>query len=210
MDGPAVDEDEVEPRLYLIGPAVMAVEGAFLDVLSAVFEQAEPAAFLLRRGSIRAGGEAMAGDLRHLAMARGAAFLVEDDLDLVRTVEADGIHLTGSSRVAHVRDALKKNQILGVDAGMSRHDAMTAGDAGADYVTFGQLGRHPCSDVVDLVTWWRDLFVLPCLAHASDADEAAVLYKAGADFIGVSDAVWNDAEGPATGARRLQAAIGKN
>lgn len=179
----------------------------FLDKLSTVFEQVAPAAFLLRQGSI--GGEA-AGDLRRLVMEREAAFLVESDLDLARTVAADGVHLTDPSMAGQARDKLMQDQILGVDVDLSRHDAMTAGEAGADYVAFGRQSRSHDSDMIDLVVWWRDLFVLPCLAYADDREQAASLAKAGADFIAVSDAVWNDPESPATGARRLQAAIGRN
>ena len=85
-----------------------------------------------------------------------------------------------------------------------------AGDQGADYVAFGQPGQPLNEEILDLVAWWRDLFVLPCLAYAGNAEEAAVLAEAGTDFIGVSDAVWQDPESPAAGARRLQAVIEKN
>lgn len=204
LDQPDVDADEVEPRLYLIGPAAIEAEDVFLNTLSAVFERARPAAFLLRKGS--AGREA-AGDFRRLAMERETAFLVEDDLDLAQTVAADGIHLSDPSMTGQARNELAQDQILGVDVDRSRHDAMTAGEAGADYIAFGRWSRQPGPDLVDLVVWWRDLFVLPCLAYADGGDQAASLAEAGADFIAVSDAVWNDPESPAIGARRLQAAI---
>lgn len=85
---------------------------------------------------------------------------------------------------------------------------MLAGDLGADYVTFGDAVQPMDEAVLDLITWWRDLFVLPCLAFASNAEEAAALAKAGTDFIGVSDAIWTHPENPASGARQFQDAIG--
>ena len=207
MEEPSTDQDEIEARLYLIDPAETPVDGLFSDSLAAVLEQVRPAAFLLRRRSI---GEDAARDLRRIAREREAAFLVEDQADLAVAIEADGVHLSAIDHVQATRGKLQRDHILGADARRSRHDAMEAGECGADYVAFGQFGDPVDDELLEMIAWWRDLFVLPCLTYASNVDEAAKLADAGVDFIGVSDAIWNHPEGPAMSARQLQAAIEKN
>ena len=207
LEEPSTDQDEIEARLYLIGPAETPVDGLFSDSLAVVLEQVRPAAFLLRQRSI---GEDAARDLRRIAREREVAFLIEDQADLAIAIEADGVHLNTIGQVQVTRGQLPRDHIIGADAGRSRHDAMEAGECGADYVAFGQFGDPVDDELLEMIAWWRDLFILPCLTYASNVDEAAKLADAGADFIGVSDAIWNHPEGPDTSARRIQAAIDKN
>jgi thiamine-phosphate pyrophosphorylase len=85
---------------------------------------------------------------------------------------------------------------------------MVAGDAGADYIAFGDPGRPPTAEVHELVAWWSELFVLPCLAEgAASLADCAALASAGADFIAVSALVWQDARGPAASVAELRRAI---
>ncbi len=208
MAEPGADSDEVEPRLYLIGPAEPLSGDLFSDQLADVLEQVLPAAFLLPAGL--ATNRPAAEALRKLCAERGTAFFVRDDPDLAIALAADGLHQSDPGLVGSTRDAMSKDQILGADAGRSRHDAMAAGESGADYVAFGQPDQPVGQEIIDLVSWWRDLFVLPCLAYANTVDDAKKLADAGADFIGISTAIWDNPEGPAERARRLQATIDKN
>jgi thiamine-phosphate pyrophosphorylase len=85
---------------------------------------------------------------------------------------------------------------------------MVAGDAGADYIAFGDPGRPPTAEVHELVAWWSELFVLPSLAEgAFDAAGCGRAARAGADFVGVRDAVWQHPDGPAAGVRAIREAI---
>ncbi len=208
MGEPGGEQDEIGARLYLIGPAGTPAGGLFSDKLADVLEQVRPAAFLLPASlpTNRTAAEA----LRSLCTERGTAFFVRDDPDLAKALAADGLHQSDPGLVGSTRNALLKDQIVGADAGRSRHDAMSAGDDGADYVAFGQLGQPVDQEILDLIGWWRDVFVLPCLAYAETEDEAGKLADAGADFIGVSAAIWSEPDGPAARARRFQAAIDKN
>jgi thiamine-phosphate pyrophosphorylase len=207
LNEPSVDPDEAETRLYLIGPSDLSAETAF-DRLSAVLDIIDPVAFLLPSGADPSG--ATARDLRELCRDRGTAFFVQDDLELARSLGADGVHQEDPGAIATSRAALAKDQILGAGVGRSRHDAMAAGEDGADYIAFGLRGQGVDEEIIELVSWWRDLFVLPSLAFAETPDEARRLAAAGADFIGVSSAVWDDPTGPAAGAQHMRAAIEKN
>jgi thiamine-phosphate pyrophosphorylase len=111
--------------------------------------------------------------------------------------------------VAASRAALGAERILGVSCGHSRDAAMIAGEAGADYVGFGDLDRPAGQGVYDLLEWWSELFVLPCLAEAATTErDCAQLARAGADFVAVGGSVWSDPDGAAAAVRRLREALG--
>jgi thiamine-phosphate pyrophosphorylase len=208
LEQSSVDIDEVEPRLFLIGPETLSSRGV-VDLLSAIFDESKPVAFLLRQGSCDDDGTKGQGTLRDIAAEKQVAFLVEDDLDLANRLGADGLHASNAGVVASVRHSLGAEKILGAEAALSRHDAMVAGDDGADYVAFGRRDTALDDEVIGLIAWWRDLFVLPCLAYARTPDEAGRAAAAGADFVGVSSAIWDCPDGAALGARHLLAAIEK-
>jgi thiamine-phosphate pyrophosphorylase len=85
---------------------------------------------------------------------------------------------------------------------------MLAGEDGADYIAFGEIGRPPQMPLLELIAWWSELFVLPCLAEgAFDAGNVAAVARAGADFIGVGDAVWRHPDGAAAGMRMVRQAM---
>jgi thiamine-phosphate pyrophosphorylase len=85
---------------------------------------------------------------------------------------------------------------------------MTAGEDGADYIALGAPDRVVEERLIELLDWWSDLFVLPCLALAlTGPEEAAALARAGADFIGAREAVWEHPQGPAAGVRTMRDAI---
>lgn len=150
--------------------------------------------------TLRAGGENLttqsAKPLVELAQRRSVAALIADDVELARMLKADGVHLTWSKSVISAyraaRGALGNGAIVGAEAGRSRDDAMTLGEAGADYIAFG-VPAHVEDRVtaegrqIDLMSWWSEIFEVPCVAFdVRDVDQAAALAGAGADFIAVS------------------------
>jgi thiamine-phosphate pyrophosphorylase len=95
---------------------------------------------------------------------------------------------------------LKPARIAGCAGLASRHDAMTAAEQGADYVMFGDVqgGHRPSFEaIVERITWWAEVFEVPCVAMAESLDEVGPLAAAGADFVAVGDFVWNDPRGVA-------------
>ena len=174
-----------------------AVTGADREHRSKVLQAA------LRAGPVRSvlfSGDSIAlDDLRPLialAQTNDVAALVLNDTTLAKAVKADGVHIGWSEDVlrqtADVRKVLGPDAIVGTDAGRSRHDAMELGEAGADYVAFGipphvQDRERAAERQLDLVAWWSDLFELPCVAfNVEDSDQAAKLFRAGADFIALT------------------------
>jgi thiamine-phosphate pyrophosphorylase len=110
--------------------------------------------------------------------------------------------LTGIGEIKDVLDELKPDRIVGAGGLGSRHDAMVAAEAGADYVMFGEpdsQGRRPGLDAIcERVKWWADLFETPCVGYAADEKEASALAAAGADFVAVGEFVVNGAQPAAT------------
>ena len=154
--------------------------------------------------------------LRPQAQRRGVAFLLNDRPDLTFETGCDGAHIGQTDMpYAKARAALGPNSILGVTCHDSRHFAMEAAEAGADYVAFGAFyptttKEAPTLAGLDLLTWWSELMEVPCVAIGGiTLENAAPLIAAGADFLAVSAGVWNHAEGPAAavaGFERLIAA----
>jgi thiamine-phosphate pyrophosphorylase len=131
----------------------------------------------------------------------GAAFLLDGRADLVARAGADGAHLTGTDQFKETGTSLKPARIAGCGGLASRHDAMTAAEAGADYVMFGEpdaTGQQPPRDtVLERIAWWAEVFEVPCVGYAASLEEIGPLSAAGADFIAVGAFVFDDPRGPA-------------
>ena len=176
-------------RLYL---AVDTAEGALQRLQAALVAAPAAAAVLLKS---RGGGHADIAEIRPLveaAQSKGAAVLLEDDARLARTLRADGVHLSWTidivERYAEARDILGTRYIVGASAGASRHDALTLGEAGADYVGFGLAADLPEADAqddrLDLIDWWAEIIEVPCVAlDIVSTAEATQVLNAGADFV---------------------------
>ncbi|MDH3594139.1 MAG: thiamine phosphate synthase [Rhodospirillales bacterium] len=192
---------ETEPpacRLYLVLPSGLAAGDAPEAVagqLATALEAGEVACVLLRTGRLddRAALRA-ARALGPVAQARDVAFLVEDRPEIARESGADGVHLSGGeAAVARLRETIGPEAIVGVSCGVSRHAAMLAGEAGADYVAFE--GEE--AELKDLLDWWQGLMTLPCVALGGvTLENAAALARAGADFLALEEAVWEHPDGP--------------
>jgi len=129
---------------------------------------------------------------------KDAALLIEGHVEIVACAGADGAHVTGITSFEAAIERLKPDRIVGVGGLVTRHDAMVAAEAGADYVMFGEPGaageRPGLAAVEERVAWWAEVFEAPCVAYAASLDEVTPLVKAGADFIALGDWLWRDPE----------------
>jgi thiamine-phosphate pyrophosphorylase len=98
-------------------------------------------------------------------------------------------------RLSDALASLHPERIVGVGALRGRDDAMTAGEAGADYVMFGEPRRDgwapPLAETAERVGWWAEIFQIPCVAYAARLDDVAALAAAGADFVALGEALWS-------------------
>jgi thiamine-phosphate pyrophosphorylase len=199
------------PRLYLATPLV-ADPAELASLLPALLGAADVAAVLLRL----APSDERAIIQRTKALAppvqrAGAALLLDGHFELVARGGADGANVSGIEAMQEAMPTLKPDRILGVGGLVTRHDAMTAGEAGADYVLFGEPdanGERPSAEAVcERLDWWAELFEPPCVGFAATLDEAHMFASAGADFVLVGDFIWQDSRGPQTALREAADAI---
>jgi thiamine-phosphate pyrophosphorylase len=188
------------PRLYLATPQVENVS-ALAPVLAELLATADVAAVLVRL----APGDERSNINRVKALAAtiqdaGAALLLDGHLEIVARAGADGAHVSGIEPMHAALEQLKPERIVGVGGLHSRHDSMGAGEAGADYLLFGEVdadGHRPSTEaIVERLEWWAEVFETPCVGYAQTADEAELFAAAGAEFIMVDDTVWSDTRGP--------------
>tara|TARA_R110000782_G_scaffold78293_3_gene155873 strand:- start:60421 stop:61110 length:690 start_codon:yes stop_codon:yes gene_type:complete len=202
-------------QLYLISPPVL--DARFVGQLEAAFDGGPVAAFQLRLKGMDDDAIAMAAEpLQRLCADHDVAFILNDSAALAKRIGADGVHLgqgDGDPRAA--RALLGPSGQIGVTCHDSRHLAMEAGEAGADYVAFGAFYPTATKETAhrpdpSILSWWTTLFGLPCVAIGGiTAQNAASLIEAGADFIAVSGAVWNHADGPEAAVREFAAMLEK-
>jgi len=202
-------------QLYLISP--LDVSGAFPQRFERALDAGRVAAFQFRvKGIEQHEAARLAAPLQEICAAHDVAFIVNDDIALARRVKADGVHLgqaDGSPRDA--REVLGRDAQIGVTCHASKHLAMEAGEAGADYVAFGSFfpSETKASEhrpEPELLTWWQTLFEIPCVAIGGITPEnCGPLVAAGADFLAVSHAVWGGDEAAAIRAfhRAMAAAV---
>jgi thiamine-phosphate pyrophosphorylase len=130
----------------------------------------------------------------------GAALLLDGHVDLVARSGADGAHVIDVAQLNDALEQLKPDRIVGVGGLHSRHDSMVAGEAGADYLLFGEIdaaGERPSTEAIaERLEWWAEVFEPPCVGYAATIDEVELFAATGADFIMVGDAIWSDERGP--------------
>jgi thiamine-phosphate pyrophosphorylase len=184
-------------RLYLVLPVRLdlpAISAALPGVLGA----GDIACVRLPDQGSPFATQAAIAALRPLVQARDIAFVVEADAALAKAEQCDGVHLTGSAAQVRGARALLTDGIVGFSAGTNRHDAMEAGELGADYVEFS---------TVDTASWWAELFEVPCVAMAEDSDDVADALDTAIDFVSVGAWIWVHAEGAAAAVGAVQAVI---
>jgi len=194
-------------RLYLVSPPRLAPHD-FAGVLKEALQGGDVASFQLRLK--HAGDDEIrrtADILRPIAQAGGTAFLLNDRPDLAAELGCDGVHIGQEDGSYAEARRLMPNGIVGVTCHDSRHLAMEAGEAGADYVAFGAFfpthTKEPKTSAgIELLRWWTELTVVPAVAIGGiTTQNARPLVEAGADFLAVAAGVWEHAQGPAEAVR---------
>ena len=188
------------PRLYLVTPAAADPGALKFDLLAAI-DSADIAAVLLRLPDDDE--RALINRVKQIAptvQKADAALILDGHPRLVARGGADGAHLTGIDAFAEAVGSLKPGRIAGIGGLDTRHDAMIAAESGADYVMFGDNARPSLEALIERVSWWADVFEIPCVAFAAALDEIGPLVRAGADFVAVGDAVFADPRGVAPAA----------
>ena len=203
-------------RLYLITPPVIADVPAFVRDLEAALSAGDVAALQIRLKDLSDYDLIAATRLiAPVAQSRGVAVLMNDRVQLVKSLKLDGVHIGQSDMpLKDARKALGPDAMIGVTCHNSRHLAMEASENGADYVAFGAFFPTTTKTVehmaeLETLNIWQESMEIPCVAIGGiTADNAGEIARAGADFIAVSGTVWNHPEGPAAAVRALIAAIG--
>lgn len=196
-------------RLYLITPPDVTDIAAFTRELDAALDAGDVASLQIRlksRDGVPAPDHHILELGRHIvprAQDRGVAVLVNDRPDLAVELGADGVHIGQKDMLyARARKLVGDGAIVGVTCHDSRHLAMEAGEAGADYVAFGAFYPTDTKDPAaraepELLTWWQQMMELPCVAIGGiTVEKARPLVEAGADFLAVSAGVWRAPGGP--------------
>jgi thiamine-phosphate pyrophosphorylase len=204
-EAPVFEHYRTPTKIYLISP--LEVGGDFPERLdralaAGVDKQHGAVAFQFRVKDLDEHAAArLAEPLQKICAARDVNFIINDSISLAKRLGADGVHLgqeDGDAREA--RDVLGRDAQIGITCHGSRHLAMEAGEAGADYVAFGAFHPTTTKQVEhmadpELLTWWQSYFEIPCVAIGGITPaNAAPLVQAGADFLAVSGAIWNGDE----------------
>jgi thiamine-phosphate pyrophosphorylase len=199
-------------RLYLISPPLLEPR-AFGEQLKRALSGGDVASFQLRLKDVPDDDVLRAGDLLlPIAQRANVAFIVNDRPDLAYKLSADGVHVgQEDASYADARGLLGPNRIVGVTCHDSRHLAIEAADAGADYVAFGAFyptaTKEPKTRAEpDLIVWWSETMVVPSVAIGGITVEyAGPLIEAGADFLAVASGVWDYPAGPAAAVKAFNA-----
>ncbi len=199
-------------RLYLISPPTLEPK-AFAEDLKRALGAGDVASLQLRLkdaddDKIRQAAET----LMPIAQASDVAFILNDRPDLAKSLGCDGVHVGQEDLpYSEARAIVGADAIVGVTCHNSRHLAMEAADSGANYVAFGAFFPTGTKEAkthaeVDLLHWWSELMVVPCVAIGGiTVENAKPLVEAGADFIAVSSGVWAYSKGPAAAVRAFNA-----
>jgi len=183
-------------RLYLVLPAPAGIERSLTEAL----DTTDVACLLLSAGATV--DPALDARLRELTAARDIALLIENDAARAERIGADGVHIPADAALyGQTREHLGQRAIIGVGCNESRHDAMLLAELGADYVAFSStpaLSGREREECAELIAWWSDIFVVPCVAwNVETQEEAAELAGLGADFVALSPDIWLTENAPA-------------
>ncbi|MCF6329250.1 MAG: thiamine phosphate synthase [Henriciella sp.] len=204
----AKEPERERTLLYLITPPHITDIAAFVHQFEAAIEGGEVASLQVRLKTENAidahATREVAQAVQPLCRANNIALIINDSPQLCRALEADGVHLgMDDMDIKAARELVGPDVIIGATCKSSRHTAMMAGEAGADYVAFGAF--HPTGTKAnttsadpEILTWCQMFLTLPCVAIGGiTTSNAAPLVEAGADFLAVSNGVWTHPDGPA-------------
>ena len=204
-------------RLYLVTPPRIDA-ATFADTLALALDAGDVASVQLRLKDIEKSEIARAAEiLAPVAQSRDVAFIMNDFPDLARETGCDGVHIgQDDAEYDDARRIVGANAIVGVTCHDSTHLAMEAAEQGADYVAFGAFFPTGTKDAKgqaspEILTAWSEATTVPCVAIGGITPQnCGVLVQAGADFLAVVSAVWNDPKGPAAAVKAFNQAIAEN
>jgi thiamine-phosphate pyrophosphorylase len=203
-------------RLYLITPPTIPDLGAFVESLEAALSAGDVAALQIRLKDVPdARIEAAVREIMPIAQGYGVAVILNDRPDLAARLGCDGVHIgQDDAPYAAARKTMGPNATIGVTCHDSRHLAMEAAEAGADYVAFGAFFPTATKDTVtptpdlEILSIWQEVMSTPCVAIGGiTAENCRPLVEAGADFLAVSGCVWSHPGGSAMAVRGLLSEI---
>ncbi len=188
----AVDD---RPQITLITPPSFDLD-VFPARLSSVLDSVDVACLRIALASKEEDNLLRAGDvLRDIAHARDVAVVIDSHLLLVERLGLDGVHLTDGARtVRKARKDLGSDAIVGAFCGVTRHEGISAGEAGADYVAFGPIGESTLGQGAqvdfDLFEWWSEMIEIPVIAEGALTIELIERFGPVTDFFGIGPEIW--------------------
>lgn len=200
------------PQIYLITPPDLDPE-SFPDRLARVLDAVEIACIRLAMAGSDADRIGRAADaLRQVSHDRDVALVIEAHLQLAERHGLDGVHLVDGARtIRAARKALGADAIVGAFCGTSRHEGMSAGEAGADYVAFGPVGDLPLGTGAradrELFAWWSEMIEVPVVAEGGLTTALVTDLAPVSDFLGIGAEIWS-AEDPVAALKALLAPLG--
>ncbi len=203
---------EDRPQITLITPPTFDPE-TFSDQLGRVLDGTQIACLRLTLGTKDEDTLMRAADAaREAAHARDVAVVIDNHLILADRLGLDGVHLTDGARsVRKARKDLGADAIVGAFCGTSRHEGMSAGEAGADYVAFGPIGATTLGDgsqvEFDVFEWWSEVIEVPVIAEGALTAELVARFGPVTDFFAVGEEIWNS-EDPLAELKALLAPLG--
>ncbi|WP_395006273.1 thiamine phosphate synthase [Cypionkella sp.] len=204
--------DQDRPQITLITPPVFDLE-IFPDQLAAVLDGVDVACVRLALAGKDEDLISRAADAcRMVAHARDVAIVIENHLLMVQRLGLDGVHLTdGARQVRYVRKELGNDAIIGSYCGVTRHEGMNAGEAGADYVAFGPIGATPLGNGAqvdfDLLEWWSQVIEVPSIAEGALNLALVEKFALVTDFFGIGEEIWSTPD-PLAALKALLAPLG--
>ena len=187
--------DVEQPQIYLVTPAEFDLSH-FSNQLAQVLDTHDVACVRLTMASQDEDKVSKAADtLREIAHTRDVALVIDSHIVLAERLGLDGVHLRDAARtVRHARKILGADAIVGSYCAASRHDGMSAAEAGADYVSFGPIGETPLGDgtVVDheILQWWSEMIEVPVVAEGALTLDLIRKLAPITDFFAIGDEIW--------------------
>ena len=201
--------DTEQPQLYLLTPPMIELS-TFPDLLSAVLDAHDIACIRLSLATYDEDRIARAADAcRAIAHARDVAIVVTDHAAIAERLGLDGVHLSSAKKsVREARKALGADAIVGSFCGNSRHDGLSAGEAGADYIAFGPLSGSDADSMAqdDLFQWWSDVVEVPVVAEGGLTADTVARLAPITDFFGIGEEIWTT-DDPVAALTSLTAAL---
>ncbi len=195
------------PQIYLITPPSLDLD-VFPDLLASVLDSVEIACIRLDMISREEDDVARAADaLRAVAHARDVALVITDHVLLAQRLGLDGVHLSDAAKsVRDTRKTLGPDAIIGSFCAATRHDGISAAEAGVDYVSFGPIGATSLGAgeqaSTDLFQWWSDMIEVPVVAEGALDPGLIATFAPMTDFFGIGDEIWG-ADDPAKALKGL-------